>query len=151
MSFFKSLIDYGKQALGLTKRNHGMSGLINKARNFVSSGLNALNSSPVKSLVSAVSNYLPQAGDLYKGFKKYGNIANNVLNGGAVEKRGERVIKDSPLLSAIDRMGNVERPSPFRDYVNKSQSRRERTIERRPRINVVDNSDDYLGNAQGMF
>ena len=145
MSFFKSLFNYGKQALGLGKRNGQFAGLFNKAKDFVSSGLSALNSSPVKSIINSVSSYLPQVGDLYKGFKKYGNIANNVLGGGA-ERRGERIIRDSPLLMAVDRMGNMQKPSSYADYKDRSSNKkRDKTIERRPRMNVINDGGDYLG------
>lgn len=146
----------GKQALGLGKRSNkdsGFGGLIKKAGSFISNGLRTLNSSPVKGLVSSVSKYLPVVGEAYSGLKKYGNIANNVVNGGAAERKGERMVKNSPIMSSMDRLGNMMNTSSFQDYGKPDKlSRRERreqrgpTIEKAPRAKQVDNQEDWLGN-----
>lgn len=161
MTFFKSILNFGKQALGLGKRSNkesGFGGLIKKAGSFISNGLKTLNSSPVKGLVSSVSKYLPVVGDVYSGLKNYGNIANNVVNGGAVERKGERIFKNSPALSSMDRLGNMMKTSSFQDYPGAPSgdkptklSRRDRREHREPtiektRTREVDNQEDWLGN-----
>ena len=140
--FWKSLVNFGKQALGgLNKSGGGIGGLLNKAKSFVSNGLSALSSKPAKSIINAVSQYIPGAGDAYASLKKYGHMANNLLNGGA-DKAGERYIKQSPLLSRMDRLGSMEKPADWHNPYPKQ--RRQPSIERR----INREEDDLMG---GLF
>jgi len=103
MGFISKFLSGAASMLGLNKNNKGgLGGLLNKAKSFVSSGLSALNSSPVRKIVSYLSPQLPGVGEVFTGLKKYGNIANNVLNGGA-QNFSERFIKNSPALTELDR------------------------------------------------
>ena len=148
--FFKNLLHSAKQVLGIGKRsNSGLGGLINKARNFTSSAMGALNSSPIKSLMGSISQHVPQVGDLYKSFKKYGNIANNMLNNNGGEKYGERTIRNSPLLASMDRVGSVQIPSSFNSGSNKHHH--SSSIEKASRHNQVDKNEDWLGNPLAHF
>ena len=121
--FLKHLSNFGKQFLS---KHKGIGGFLNKARSFMSTGMGVLNSAPVKSLLGTISQHAPGVGDVFKDIRKYGNIANNVLNNDAVHRKGERVIRSVPLLSAIDR----------------------HSIEKAPRRTQ---DDDYLGGVSSMF
>jgi hypothetical protein len=125
MGFFQNIAN-GISRMFSGKNSNGIHGFLNKAKNFIGTGMNILNSKPIRGLVDSVSQHVPGVGSLYKDFKKYGNVANNLLNGGA-EKMGERFIRDSPILRQMDRW---DRPSKRSDWHSQDE-RPQRTIERR--------------------
>jgi hypothetical protein len=131
MGFFDKLLSGASSMLGIGKSG-GIGGLLNKAKSFIGKGMHFLNSKTGKGLTSALGSVLPGVGDVLGSVKKYGNIANNVLNAGGAERAGERYIKASPLLSQIDRW----------------DSRRMPTIEKTRRRPDDDGSDMGL---QGLF
>jgi len=109
--FLKNLFNLGKQYLGFGKGG-GLSGMMNKAKNFLNSSLHTLNSKPIKSLVSSISSYFPSVGDAYKSLKKYGHQANNLMSGG-VGKHLDRYSEKSPVLQSIDRAYNATHESEW--------------------------------------
>ena len=124
MGFFKNLLSGAASALGFSKSGAGgIGGLINKAKNFIGSGLSALNSKTGKNIVGAISQFAPSVGEAVGSLKKYGNMANNFLGGGA-ERKGERFIKQSPILSQVDRWDRPSR-SERRPTIEKVRPRRE--------------------------
>ena len=151
--FFKSLF----KSLGEIAKSSGIGGLINKAKDFVGSGLKAITSRPIKGIVDSVSHFLPSVGNAYNSIKKYGHMANNFLNGG-LETKGERAIKASPLLSQVDRIGRVEPPAQWhhrskyennegRSRVRHRDDEEKHSIERAPR-QINKEEDDIYG---GLF
>ena len=103
MGFITKFLSGASSMLGFGKNNKsGLGGLLNKAKSFIASGLHNLNSRPIRNLVKIISPSIPFVGDVFNSMKKYGNIASSVLNGGA-KRFSERYVKNSPLLSEIDR------------------------------------------------
>jgi hypothetical protein len=109
MGFFDKFLSGASSMLGIGKSG-GFGGLLNKAKSFIGKGMDFLNSKTGKNLVSTIGSVLPGVGEAFGTVKKYGNIANNVLSGGA-QKAGERYVKASPLLSQIDRWDQKRIPS----------------------------------------
>ena len=132
------IAEWGKKALGLTGKSNGLSGLIHKAKNFVSNGMKTLNSSPVKNIISTVTKYAPMVGDLFGSAKKYGNIANNVLNKGGIQKTVERKFNNDEDFQDMRRNFNKL------DGGRKTRDRRVPTIERGGYKEPA-KSDEYLG------
>jgi hypothetical protein len=143
MGFFDSLVKGASSILGLNKKGgNGIGGFLNKAKTYIGKGMSFLNSKTGKNLVNTVSSVLPGITDAVGSAKKYGNIANNILNG-AAEKKGERFIKQSPVLQQMDRWDQPTKPSKF----HTQDMRDEHTIEKvRPRKQ----SDDEYGTSS-MF
>ena len=138
MGFFDSIMKGVKSTFG--KNTNGVGGLLNKAKTFINSGLSALNSKTGKNILGAISQYAPSVGEAVGSLKKYGNIANNILNGGA-EKKGERFIKQSPILAQMDRWDMPTKPVKFHHQEMKAE--RMPTIEkvRAPRREPEDAQD----------
>ena len=116
MSFWNKIKQFGSNFLGLGgKRNSGVSGLINKAKSWIGSGMNFINSKPVKSLVDSVSEYLPSVGSFYKDTKKYGSIANNLLNQNGLNKMADRFVKNKvePSIERVNRNAMQRKENPF--------------------------------------
>ena len=108
--------NFGMNFLGLGgKRNGGVSGLVNKAKNFIGSGMNFISSKPVKSLVDSVSQYLPSVGSFYKDVKKYGSIANSMLNQNGLNKMADRFVKNKvePSIERVNRNAMQRKENPF--------------------------------------
>ena len=138
MGFFDSIIKGVKSTFG--KNTKGFGSLVNKAKNIIGSGLSILNSKAGKGIVNAISEHAPSVGEAVGSLKKYGNIANNILNGGA-EKYGERYIKQSPILSQMDRWDRPTKPAKY--HVQEPKDARMNTIEKvRPR-KQTDENDEY--------
>jgi hypothetical protein len=119
MSFLNKIKNIGMNFLGLGgKRSGGIGGFVNKARQFLSKGMNIINSKPLKSVVGAVSQYLPGVGDFYKDVKKYGSIANNLLNSNGLNKMGDRFIKNraEPTIEKLERVSLKDRRRQNPDY-----------------------------------
>ena len=94
-------------ALGLTKQSSPIGGLLNKAKGWVSSGLDYLRSKPVKNVIDKVSEYLPSARSYYDSARKYGAIVGNALSGNALGKKADRAldrfIKKDQVVPSIER------------------------------------------------
>lgn len=112
MGFFQKLLSDTASSLGFGKNTKGIGGFLNKAKNFIGSGLSALNSKTGKGIVNAITQYAPSVGAAVGSLKKYGNIAQNIL-GDAAEKKGERYIKQSPILMQMDRWDQPTKPAKF--------------------------------------
>ena len=144
MGFFQNLLSNAASSLGFGKNTKGIGGLINKAKTFIGSGLSALNSKTGKGIVNAISQYAPSVGAAVGSLKKYGNIANNILGGGA-EKTGERFIKQSPILMQMDRWDQPTKPVKY--HTQDMREERMHTIEKvRPR-KQPDEQEEYGMNS----
>jgi len=119
--FWDKLKQFGSNFLGLGgKNNSGIGGLVNKARNFIGTGMNFLKSNPVKSIVNSVSEYLPSVGSFYKDVKKYGSIANNMMNENGLGKMADRFVKNKvePTIERISKTTLDRPPNPFDPIAN---------------------------------
>ena len=105
-SLFKSI----GNALGLTKRSSPIGGLLNKAKGWVSSGLDFLRGKPVKNVIEKVSEYLPSVRSYYDDARKYGAIVGNALSGNALSKKADRFIKKDQAIPSIERVPRQEQP-----------------------------------------
>jgi ribosomal protein S17E len=97
---FASLFNKAKgwaQKLGLNKHVSNFSNMFNKAKHVVNNTMDILRSSPIKSLVNKVSEYIPSAGSYYNDAKKYGGIVSNLMSGG-LEEKPKRFIKHPPSI-----------------------------------------------------
>lgn len=107
-------------SLGLTKNSSPIGGLLNKAKGWVSSGLDYLRGKPVKNIIDKVSEYLPSARSYYDSAKKYGAIASNLLSGNALGKKADRafdrIVRDRavPSIERVPR-NEIVRPAGIFD------------------------------------
>lgn len=112
MSFFNKVTQGLSSLFGLGKNRDSYSPLLAKAKNFVSGGLNFLNSKPVKKGIDMLTNLTGSKGvsDFYNDAKKYGNIANNLFNGKAADKKVDRLFdrlrKPDPSIEMQNRRQN---------------------------------------------
>lgn len=110
---FGDLLKKIGSSLGLTKRDSPIGGLLNKAKGWVSSGLDWLRSKPVKNVIDKVSEYIPSARSYYDDARKYGAIVGNTLNSNALGKKADRAfdrfIRRDQAIPSIER---APRPEP---------------------------------------
>jgi hypothetical protein len=103
-------------ALGLTKRSSPIGGLLNKAKGWVSSGLDFLRGKPVKNVIDKVSEYIPSVRSYYDDARKYGAIVGNALSGNALGKKADRAldrfIKKDQAIPSIERVPRAVAPAP---------------------------------------
>ena len=119
MSSFFSKVKSGLSDLFTLGKSLSSSPLLQKAKSWVSSGLDALNNKNTKNIVSALGNYIPQIKDFYAGAKKYANIGDQFLNRGGLNKAVERTF---PQLG-----------SNLQKFQERIRSRKPGSIELQPR------------------
>jgi hypothetical protein len=119
MSSFFSKVKSGLSDLFTLGKSLSSSPLLQKAKSWVSSGLDALNNKNTKNIVSALGNYIPQIKDFYAGARKYANIGDQFLNRGGLNKAVERTF---PQLG-----------SNLQKFQERIRSRKPGSIELQPR------------------
>jgi hypothetical protein len=120
MSGFFSKIKTGLSDLfGLGKSSASNQGLFNKARGWVSSGLDLLRNKNVQKGVDMLANITGSNAprDFFMDAKKYGNIAKNLLGGKALDKKLDR----TGLPTMVDR------------FADRFKNKRDASIELQPR------------------
>lgn len=112
---FSNLLKSAARVFGLGKQARDFSGLVNKARSVIGTGMNFLRSAPVKSIVKSISEHIPTVGQYYNDAKKYGAIASNLLNGG-VDRKIDRFARqgksEAPTIERVPRQ-MIRRSNPF--------------------------------------
>lgn len=129
MSSFFSKVKSGLSDLFTLGKSLSSSPLLQKAKSWVSSGLDALNNKNTKNIVSALGNYIPQIKDFYADAKKYANIGNQFLNRGGLDKVVDR---------AFPQLG-----SNLQKFQERIRSRKPASIELQPREERVNMSSIF--------
>ena len=113
---FGDFLKRASKSLGLGKQYGALSGLFQKARGLVNTGMNFIKSEPVRNLIGSISKAHPTAGQFFNDAKKYGSIVSNLMNGG-LEKKIDRFIQQNnkPSAPTIERVPKVQfrRPGMF--------------------------------------
>lgn len=98
-SFLKGIKGFANK-LGLGKEVGQLGGLFNKAKGYVSQGMDFLRSKPVKSIVNSLSEHMPSVGSFYKDANKYGSIVSNMMRGG-LDRKADRFMKQPPSIERV--------------------------------------------------
>ena len=114
MSSFFSKIKSGLGDLYNLGKSVTKSPLFQKAKSWLSSGMDVINSKNTKKLVQNLGSYIPQVKDFYKDVRKYGNIGDQFLNKGGAEK-----FIDRGLNKVFPNMGNLKN---FQDRIKGQRS-----------------------------
>lgn len=128
MSFFSKVKEGLKDLFSLGK-SLSSSPLLQKAKSWVTSGLDVLNNKNTKNLVNTIGNYIPQVRDFYDTTKRYANIGNQFLNRGGLDKVVDR---------AFPQLG-----SNLQKFQERIRSRKPASIELQPREERVNMSSIF--------
>lgn len=111
--FFNKLKSGVMDLFGLGKSNNSNQGLFNKAKGWVSSGLDLLRNKNVQKGIDMISNLSGSNAprDFFMDAKKYGNIAQNILSGKALDKKLDRTGLPDIVNRFADRFKNPRRES----------------------------------------
>ena len=128
MSFF-SKVKSGLSDLFTLGKSLSSSPLLQKAKSWISTGLDVLNNKNTKNLVNSIGNYIPQVRDFYDTTKRYANIGNQFLNRGGLDKVVDR---------AFPQLG-----SNLQKFQERIRSRKPASIELQPREERVNMSSIF--------
>ena len=124
MSGFFNKIKSGLGDLFSLGKSVTSSPLFQKAKGWLSSGLDVLNNKNTKNIVNQLGSYIPQVKDFYNDAKKYANIGNQVLNRGGLDKMLDRGFPQLSNLQKFQERIKSKKPSielqPRQDQFNMS-------------------------------